>query len=73
MYLKRNLFLTVFSIIIGFTILSCNSNKKKYVAYQCPMNCQKDTVYSKPGKCPVCIMDLEGIEEMDSSKIKINN
>lgn len=25
----------------------------------CPMKCEGDTVYYKPGKCPVCGMKLE--------------
>ena len=27
--------------------------------YQCPMDCEKGKTYDKPGKCPVCGMDLE--------------
>lgn len=29
------------------------------VKYQCPMQCQVDTVYTTAGQCPVCEMDLE--------------
>lgn len=29
------------------------------VAYVCPMDCEKGKTYDKPGKCPVCEMDLE--------------
>jgi hypothetical protein len=28
-------------------------------AYSCPMNCEKGKTYNKPGKCPVCGMNLE--------------
>ncbi len=28
-------------------------------AYRCPMNCEKGKTYDKPGKCPVCGMNLE--------------
>ncbi|MBS1755592.1 MAG: cation transporter [Ferruginibacter sp.] len=27
--------------------------------YACPMKCEKDKTYDKPGKCPVCGMDLK--------------
>ncbi len=30
-------------------------------SYQCPMNCEGDKVYSKPGVCPVCNMHLKRI------------
>lgn len=29
------------------------------VAYACPMKCEKDKTYDKPGKCPSCGMDLK--------------
>ncbi len=33
------------------------------VKYQCPMQCQGDTTYTTDGKCPVCEMDLEKLNE----------
>ena len=30
--------------------------------YQCPMKCEGDKTYDKPGKCPVCKMDLKKVE-----------
>ena len=30
--------------------------------YQCPMKCEGDKTYDKPGSCPVCNMDLEKVE-----------
>lgn len=30
--------------------------------YQCPMKCEGDKVYDKPGSCPVCNMDLQKVE-----------
>ncbi len=33
-----------------------NSNNEKYY---CPMHCEGDKVYNKPGDCPVCGMNLE--------------
>ncbi len=64
------LFAIAATLVVGFAINACNSNKK-VVAYQCPMNCQTDTAYANAGKCPVCEMDLEGVETIDSTKIKI--
>ena len=29
------------------------------VMYQCPMKCEGEKMYDKPGTCPVCKMDLE--------------
>ncbi|MCU0433225.1 MAG: hypothetical protein MUC87_07225 [Bacteroidia bacterium] len=39
-------------------LASCSSADKKTV-YACPMDCENGKVYEKPGKCPVCEMDLE--------------
>ena len=60
------------TIVVGFAFSSCNSSKK-FAAYQCPMNCQTDTAFTSAGKCSVCGMDLEGVEKIDSTKIKILN
>ena len=57
-------------VLLVFVLSSCNSNKK-IVAYQCPMLCQTDTAYASAGKCPVCEMNLEGIEKIDSANTKI--
>ena len=60
------------TLLVGFALSSCNRSKQ-FAAYQCPMNCQTDTAYTNAGKCPVCEMDLEGVEKIDSTKIKIIN
>ena len=31
-------------------------------AYACPMECEGEKTYDKPGSCPVCKMDLEPVE-----------
>lgn len=31
--------------------------------YQCPMKCEGDKVYHKPGKCPKCSMDLKEVKK----------
>jgi Cu2+-exporting ATPase len=38
------------------------------VAYQCPMKCEGDKTYDKPGKCPKCKMDLKKMEKKKSFK-----
>ena len=35
------------------------------VMYQCPMKCEGEKMYDKPGQCPKCNMDLQKVEEMD--------
>jgi Cu2+-exporting ATPase len=37
--------------------------------YYCPMHCEGDKVYDKPGSCPVCGMDLVKAPELSSAKI----
>lgn len=32
------------------------------LAYACPMDCENGKTYDKPGKCPVCEMDLTEVE-----------
>ena len=38
------------------------SPEQKTALYQCPMQCEGDKTYDKPGKCPVCGMDLQPVE-----------
>ncbi len=33
------------------------------VKYQCPMKCEGEKTYDKPGQCPKCNMDLKQVEE----------
>lgn len=52
-----------------FAFASCNDAPKTDSAtegaaqtaavYQCPMDCEDGKTYDKPGKCPVCEMDLK--------------
>ena len=70
----------LFVMIIFFTI-SCNNDGKNNTntdssqiagteehdhAYRCPMNCEKGKTYDKPGKCPVCGMELEHFDGVDN-------
>lgn len=36
--------------------------------YQCPMKCEGDKTYDKPGQCPVCNMDLKKLEDTHEHK-----
>ncbi len=37
------------------------------VAYQCPMKCEGDKTYDKPGKCPKCGMELKKVEAVKTA------
>ncbi len=47
--------------LITLLLASCGDTKT-YSTYQCPMKCEQEKTYDKAGKCPVCGMDLEGVE-----------
>lgn len=40
--------------------------KKEGTKYQCPMKCEKEKVYDKPGDCPVCNMHLAPVDNKSS-------
>jgi hypothetical protein len=42
-------------------MVRANATLQKYVAgvFQCPMKCEGEKTYNKPGKCPKCSMDLK--------------
>jgi len=59
--------------LLTASLVSCNSSTEKKQdgtttptqeasLYQCPMQCEGDKTYDKPGKCPVCGMDLKPVE-----------
>ncbi len=50
------------SLVVSTLFTSCNSTTEKFTSYQCPMKCEGSKTYDKPGTCPVCNMDLEGIQ-----------
>ncbi|MES2806863.1 MAG: heavy metal translocating P-type ATPase, partial [Bacteroidota bacterium] len=45
-------------------ILPTNAQGK----YYCPMHCEGEKVYDKPGSCPVCGMNLEKVPELSAAK-----
>ena len=64
--MKRKLGYVVVVVFCSALLISCNGGTKKpetvpaaaeKVQYQCPMKCTEQ-LYDKPGKCPVCEMEL---------------
>jgi len=41
------------------------NNPKSGGKYYCPMHCEGEKVYDKPGNCPVCGMNLEKVLELE--------
>ncbi len=37
------------------------ATKKEAAVYECPMHCEGDKTYDKPGNCPVCGMKLKKV------------
>jgi len=67
----------MFTLLIAatFAISSCGNPEEQekaddntevvhqdHAGYQCPMKCEGDKTYDKPGSCPVCGMDMEELE-----------
>lgn len=56
----RKITLCIVLLSTTLTLNSCSSEKGNQKAvYQCPMECEDEKTYDKPGTCPVCEMDLE--------------
>ena len=71
----NNLKNILLSTIVAALLVACNNDGNKTAgtsdstttlnseshqhAYRCPMNCEKGKTYDKPGRCPVCGMNLE--------------
>ncbi len=50
-------------VLVSGLFIGCSQSTNDQTKYQCPMKCEGvDTTYTKPGKCPVCKMDLKQIE-----------
>jgi hypothetical protein len=74
--LMLSLCLAAFSL----TFSGCCSGEKKnenketkaiaQAGYKCPMKCEGEKTYDKPGKCPKCGMDLEKLETAKKDSIK---
>jgi len=55
--------LITFSIILNGNNSFAHTTQTNTDRYQCPMKCEGDKTYDKPGKCPVCGMALRKISE----------
>lgn len=60
--MKRSIRFSAIAFVAMMSVTSIGCTDKKYVKYGCPMKCEKEKTYDKPGKCPVCGMKLKGIE-----------
>jgi protein SCO1/2 len=70
--MKKIFFSLVCAGALLFSMPACKSGDKpnegtsapeqQASVYQCPMQCEGDKTYDKPGKCPVCGMELRPIE-----------
>ncbi len=63
-------FLLFLSILLASIITSsCNTSQSnaEEVHYQCPMKCEGDKTYLEPCTCPVCNMDLQKLEDKETS------
>jgi hypothetical protein len=64
--------LAIFGAMSGYGQDSAKAvakQKKAKPMYECPMKCDKRHIYSKPGKCPVCGMDLREIIKTNQAMI----
>lgn len=43
------------------------TQKSEQLKYSCPMKCEGDKTYVKPGKCPECGMNLKKVEKIAKS------
>jgi hypothetical protein len=50
----------LFAGIILLSMAACSSPAK--TAYQCPMKCEGEKTYDKPGECPMCKMELKEVK-----------
>lgn len=45
------------------TVDTSGASQPVAAVYQCPMKCEGEKTYDKPGKCPKCSMDLKVKDE----------
>lgn len=74
--MKKQIITTALLLTVSMFIVSCGRNSPETKSeksateesvtsqYQCPMKCESEKTYDKPGQCPTCNMDLEKVEEM---------
>lgn len=58
-------------ILIGtLCFVTTNSFSQQKTVYQCPMKCEGVKTYDKPGRCPVCGMNLAEVKAKDNHNDK---
>ncbi|HEU4717210.1 MAG TPA: heavy metal-binding domain-containing protein [Bacteroidia bacterium] len=60
--MKKLLLIALLSVNV-FAVTSCGEKAKAAPKYQCPMQCEGDKTYDKPGKCPECGMEMKEVKE----------
>ncbi len=60
--MRKSTLVLSLTLVVSMLFTSCGSKSETYSAYQCPMKCEGSKTYDKAGTCPVCNMDLEGIQ-----------
>ncbi len=66
--------LALIILIAAYSLYLFTGNKTETVvdahvhSYACPMHCEGEKVYDRPGSCPVCNMDLVRIELKEKDK-----
>ncbi len=63
------------TLFLATISINCNAQKKSSIKtatalYQCPMKCEGEKTYDKPGTCPICKMDLR---QIGNKKIVVNS
>ncbi len=59
---------TMFLFMGSIALTSCGSGEEKTevkqeaAVYQCPMKCEGEKTYDKPGDCPKCGMEIKKVE-----------
>lgn len=58
----------MFLFMGSIALTSCGSSEEKTevtqeaAVYQCPMKCEGEKTYDKPGDCPKCGMEIKKVE-----------
>ncbi|HEX9827011.1 MAG TPA: SCO family protein [Flavobacteriaceae bacterium] len=74
--MKSIKYLSILSfVLLAFSACDFKKNSKVEIAdaYQCPMHCEDDKIYNKPGSCPICKMDLQPIGITDPKELNEND
>lgn len=64
--MKNYLFAIFTTLVLLMAVSACSSTEDS--VYHCPMKCEGEKTYEKPGKCPVCNMDLKAIPKSEAKQ-----